>query len=516
MAESQAQFNQQAAMRAAAGSSRVEPVPRTPTTSAFAPFTPSQTTPQASPTATTAGSSTWFQSTLVNVRDNAGRLIPELQRSSSAVARQVLDNVFQVSAESNAMIIRIQNGEPFASILPSYQALDVRWRDVSFRLRSGGAVDARVAPIVDAIDETFRNTDRQLGITPPIDRVRMRDLMIVTLTFMDAMFDDIRLSPGAFGQADALLRDGRVLRERLRKESYKIDRADYNEVSSSYTDFVLLWRAYSARLYQLNDAHVNQRLESIRRQGDEVYASLRIPAATDRRQLQFAAQRLTASLVSLQQEFARWGANRLPADQQRFADTVNQLVDRSRRLETQVAGGSASSGAVTIFNDMDRFWINGLKSMRAVDPRSGLQQSLVQVDTLFGEVRDLWGAGPSQSQTQLLTLAASLEVTADDFNNDVQRFKRYFTPVTFRESFGAVADDLAASTRELHRVLEDPRDTAGARRLASRIVDNWQRMTPMLGEVTQRGLTPGRAESLFENYRVMHPLVAEAATLLTN
>jgi hypothetical protein len=528
MVQSQAELDRQAAIRQQSTSAnRVEPVPL----STPFPGQPGRTTqPTLTPpaTGTNAASGTlrtgevlpanWFLDSIATIRDNMHRLIPELQRYSTSVpgAREVINDVYQLDAEADFLYSRTRSGESINSIFASYQQIDVRWRDVSYRLRASGSLDSRLTSIIDAIDESFRTTDRRLGITPPIDRVRLRDLMIVTLTYMDAMFDDIRLSSGAFGQADVLIRDGRILRERLRQESYKIDRADHNEVVTSFTEFVRQWRLYATRLYQLNDAHVNQRLDSIRRQGDEVYASLRIPAASDRGQIQYAGQRLTASLQALQTELVRWGANRLPADQLRFSQTVQLLVDRSQRLESELARGSVTASARTQFTEMDRLWTDGLRSMRAVDPRSGLQMSLVQTDTLFGELRDLLQGGPWQGQTELLSVAASLEAASDDFNNDVQRYKRYLLPTQYRDSLSEISDDLFDTSRDLHRLLDDRGDTREATRLAQRLVERWQQLTPMLSELTQRGLSQSRSDQLIEGYQQMQPLVAQTATMLLN
>lgn len=528
MFEAQAQRDRQAALQQQSNfGTRVEPVPR------IAPFPgqiigPAQPTlvPLAAPPAVASTSSrpgealpaNWFLDSIATIRDNVGRLIPELQRYSASVpaARELIGDIYQINADANSLYSRTRSGEPINSIFAAYQQVDVRWRDASYRLRASGSLDARLTSLVNIIDDSFRTTDRRLGITPPIDRVRLRDLMIVTLTYMDAMFDDIGLSPGAYSQADVLIRDGRILRERLRQESYKIDRADYEEVVASYTEFVRLWRNYAARLYALNDGHVNLRLASIGRQGDDVYASLRIPAATDRRQMQFAGQRLTAALLALQDQLVRWGANRLPADQARFADTVRVLMDRSQRLEAELSRGSSVATSASQFTEMDRIWTEGLRSMRAIDERSGLQASLVQVDAIFAEMRDLLQVGPWQGRSQLLSTAAALEAATDDFNNDVQRYKRYLMPVSFRDSLSQVSDDLFDIARDLHRSLDERNDLQEASRLGQQLIERWQQLSPLLNELTQRGLTPSRTEQLLEDYRQMQPLVAQAASMLLN
>ncbi len=528
MFDDQAERDRQAAaQRQANFGTRVEPVPRTtpfptqPVGSAQPSFAPTGTPFGSSGTIArpaNTSSANWFMDSILSIRDNIGRLIPELQRYSNSVsgARELIGSMYQIQSDTNSLYSRVNSGESFNSIYPTYQQVDVRWRDASYRLRASGSLDNRLVSLVSAIDGSFQTIDRQLGVTPPIDRVRLRDLMIVTLTYMDAMFDDVRLVPGAFGQADALIRDGRTLRERLRQESYKIDRADYDEVVTSYTEFVRQWRTYAARLYALNDAHVNQRLDSIRRQGDEVYASLRIQAASDRRALQFAGQRLTASLSALQSQLQSWGVNRLPADQARFADSVRTLVDRSQRLESELGRGASLTTASSMFTDMDQIWTNSLRSMRAVDPRSGLQTSLVQVDAIFGELRDLLQVGPWQGQSELLNVAASLEAAADDFNNDVQRYKRYLNPNQYRDSLSDVSDNIFDLSRDLHRVLDERGDLREASRVTQQLVSRWQQLTPMLNELTQRGLTQSRADQLGEGYRQLQSLVAKIASTTLN
>lgn len=513
MAEARAERDRRdSLLQGNASGTRVEPVPRINVGLGQA----SNNSGTATLNAGDSQSSTWFLSSLTVFHDDVNRLIPELQRVAKTTppVRDLIADVYQVGAETDSLYNRTRNGEQLNSVFSAYQQVDVRWRDVSYRLRATGSLDPRVTAIIDSIDESTRAIDQRFGIGPPIDRVRLRDMMIVTLTYMDALFDDIRLAPLAFNQSDVLLRDGRLLRERLRQESYKIDRADYNEVVASFTEFGQLWRAYGARLYQLNDAHVNQRLDSIRRQGDEVYASLRIPAATDRRQVQFASQRLTTALSALQDQLVRWGANRLPADQLRFVETVRALVNRSQQLESELSRGSASSAAVSILTEMDGTWTAGLRSMRAVDPASGLQFSLVQVDALFAEMKDLLQVGNFQREENLLNVVASLETTTDDFNNDVQRYKRYLTPTQFRDSMAEISDDMFDASRDLHRLLDNRGDSREATRLTQQIIERWQQLTPMLNELTQHGLTQSRAEQLFENYRQIQPLLAQAASTL--
>ncbi len=466
----------------------------------------------------TQSSSSWFVDSLTTFRTQVRQLITASNRfwATSPQLREVLGSLYQLDSDSESLITRTRAGEASETILASYEQLDMRWRDVSYRLRASGNNDPSIAALVEALDETCRQIDRRLGLSAPIDRVRLRDLMIVTLTYMDAMFDDIRLNQGYSAQADTLLRDGRLLRERLRQESYRMDRADYNEIVASFTEFARQWRLYAAQLYTLNDAHVNQRLDSIRRQGDEVYAALRIPAATDRGQVQLAARRLTTSLTTLWEQLSRWGVNRLPADQARFVETVRSLAEQSGRLETELARGQITATATSLFVAMDRSWTDGLRSMRTLDARSGAQGLLAPVDATFGELRDVLGGGSTRSETELLRLAASLETAADDLNNDLQRYKRYLSPVSFANTIGASGDAIYNASRELHRQVADRASARDLSRTASVLVQQFEAVTPLLGELNQRGLAANRVERVHDVYRQLQPLVAQTAAMLLN
>src|SRR5690606_25284181 len=139
-------------------------------------------------------------------------------------------------------------------------------------------------------------------------------------TYMDALFDDIRLVEGYSAQSEALLSQGRLLRERLRQESYRMESAEFDEIVSRFTEFVQVWRGYAQSLHQLNDPHIHRRLESIRRQGEEVYATLRIQPAPDRTELAFLTERLPNELNALADQVNRWGATQLTRDQFRFVE----------------------------------------------------------------------------------------------------------------------------------------------------------------------------------------------------
>jgi hypothetical protein len=462
-----------------------------------------------------AQSANWFVDSLGQINASLGKLLPELRQNTSIpTVREVIGALYQIETDCQTLVARTRRGESYESVAASYQKLDTAWRDVAFRLRSGGEVSPSVSRQVNEIDSTFRKIDRKLGLSPPIDRVRLRDLMIVTLTYMDAMFDDIRLSQGYSAQSEALLVQGRLLRERLRQESYRIDKSEFDDIVATFTEFVRVWRGYAQSLHQLNDPHIHRRLESIRRQGEEVFATLRIPAAPDRDELIYLTQRLPAELNTLADQVSRWGVNRLTQDQFRFVETCKALSERARRLATEVGRGGVTPTAQSMFAEMDSTWNGGLRLMASVDPQSGLQASMARVHTVFAALRDLLGTGSWRSKTELLSLVASIETSAETFNIDIQRFKRLMDPPAFRDAIGKASDDFYESTRQLHRQVSEGVDDRTVAVTSQLMVDRWNGLTRLVNELPGRGLATARAELIFTNYRELQPLVTQATSLL--
>jgi len=462
-----------------------------------------------------AQNANWFVDSLGQINSSLGVLIPELRRhTTSPAVRASIGQLYQVESESGLLVDRTRRGESYETVAAAYQQLDTHWRDAAFRLRSGGEITPDITRKMNDLDNAFRAIDRRLGLSPPIDRVRLRDLMIVTLTYMDAMFDDIRLSQGYSAQSESLLIQGRLLRERLRQESYRMEGADFNEIVASFTEFVRVWRTYAQSLHQLNDPHIHRRLESIRRQGEEVFTTLRIPAAPDRNELILLTQRLPVELNSLADQVSRWGANRLTRDQFRFVETCKALSERARRLATEVGRGGVTTTAQSMFTEIDKTWNEGLRLMSTVDPSSGLQTSLARVNTIFTALQDLLGTGSWRGRAELLTLAASIEASAETFNIDIQRFKRLMEPVAFRSSIGTTSDQFYAAAQQFHRQISEGTDDRTIAITAKLLVDRWNELTRLVNELPARGLATARAELIYTNYRELQPLVTQAAAMM--
>ena len=462
-----------------------------------------------------AQSANWFVDSMTQINSSIGVLIPELRRHTTMPAvRASIGQFYVLESESNSLVDRTRRGESYEAVAAAYQQLDTRWRDAAFRIRAGGEITPEITRRLNELDSAFRTIDRRLGLSPPIDRVRLRDLMIVTLTYMDAMFDDIRLSQGYSAQSEALLVQGRLLREKLRQESYRMEGAEFDEIVGSFTEFVRLWRAYAQSLHQLNDPHIHRRLESIRRQGEEVFATLRIPAAPDRNELIFLTQRLPGELSSLADQVSRWGANRLTRDQFRFIETCRALSERARRLATEVGRGGVTSTAQSMFREIDAAWNDGIRLMATVDPASGLQASLARVNTTFTALHDFLGTGSWRGRTELLTLAASIETSAETFNIDIQRFRRLMEPLTFRNAIGTASDQFYAATQQFHRQISDGTDDRTIAITAKLLVDRWNELTRLVNGLPNSGLAAARAELIYTNYRELQPLVTQASAML--
>lgn len=463
-----------------------------------------------------AQSANWFVDALAEANAALAKLLPEVQRAGyQSGLLEVVPSLQRIQGDAATLIARTRRGESYESVEASYQDLDIRWRDAAFRLRSVGNLPASITTHVNQADGVFRGIDRKLGIQPPIDRVRLRDLMIVTLTYMDAMFDDIRLSQGFSQQSEELLLRGRVLRERLRQESYRIEGSNFDEIVGGFTDFVIEWRTYVRALHQLNDPHIQRRLESIRRQGEEVFATLRIPAALDNDELVLVTRRLPADLSTLADQLTALGAARLSAEQLRFAETCRVLAGRASGLAAEVVQNGPSPAARDQFRAIDQQWQDGLRLMSSVDPRSGLQASLARVNASFPIIRDLLGTGSSRNQAEALALAAALEASSGNFSLSLSRYQQFLQPAAYRDRIGTATNNFHDATKALHRQVGQVADSRFASESAKLLVQRWNELTPLVNELSRYGLTASQTESILAPYRELYPLVTQASILLT-
>lgn len=467
------------------------------------------------PAAAQGQSAGWFVNSLSQVNQSLSELGPELRRYSSVpAAREGLRLLHQIEDDCADLVRRTRRGEAYESVAAAYQRLDLNWRDAAFRLRASGEISPSVTTRLNRIDNIFGDIDKRLGLKPPINRSRLRDLMIVTLTYMDALFDDIRLARGYSSQSEDLLVQGRLLRERLRQKSYHIDRVEHDEVVEMFTDFVSAWRQYAQQLNELNDPHVHRRLESIRRQGEEVFTTLRIPPPPDRNELIYVTDRLPTELNELADQVNRWGAQRLTNDQFRFVETSRALAERARRLANEVQREGVTQTTRQRFLDIDSTWRDGLRLMTSVDPRSGIQSMLANVNTSFREIRDLMGTSSWRSRAELTQLAAALEASAETFNIDIQRFGRLLTPPNYRDRLTKASAAVYESAKTLHRQLSQLNDQRSATETARQLRTGWDELTPLVNDLSGRGLASARADLVFTNYRELQPLVRQLTTLL--
>lgn len=463
-----------------------------------------------------AQSANWFVDALADINVALAKLLPEVQRAGyQSGLLEVVPSLQRIQSDASTLIARTRRGESYESVEASYQDLDIRWRDAAFRLRSVGNLSASITIHVNQADGVFRSIDRRLGIQPPIDRVRLRDLMIVTLTYMDAMFDDIRLSQGFSQQSEELLLRGRVLRERLRQESYRIEGSNFDEIIGGFTDFVIEWRTYVRALHQLNDPYIQRRLESIRRQGEEVFATLRIPAAIDNDELVLVTRRLPADLSALADQLTALGPARLSADQLRFGETCRVLAGRASGLAAEVVQNGPSPAARDQFRAIDQQWQDGLRLISSVDPRSGLQASLARANASFPIIRDLLGTGSSRNQADALALAAALEASSGSFSLNLSRYQQFLQPAAYRDRLGSATNQFHDAAKALHRQVGQVADSRFASESAKLLVQRWNELTPLVNELSTHGLAASQTELILGPYRELYPLVTQASILLT-
>ncbi len=129
-------------------------------------------------------------------------------------------------------------------------------------------------------------------------------------------------------------------------------------------------------------------------------------------------------------------------------------------------------------------------------------------------VRPGTSAGNQTIPTGLLDNVVAFEAAADDFNIDVQRYKRLLQPAQYRDALSQNSDELYRLAQVLHDQLQQQRDIGQAKQTAQQLVTVWQQLAVQLNEISQRGLSQARTEALYESYRQMQQQLAPMASSL--
>ncbi|TWT50310.1 hypothetical protein Pla22_30520 [Rubripirellula amarantea] len=460
-----------------------------------------------------------FAKSLSGFTRELGFLVTDLQGlgRQNASVRRVLPASYQVAANADALLRSCDGLSDFGPIANRYASLDADWRQLSFELRSLSILTSEMSTHVRDCDRYLSTMSRQMGVSPQLDRHGLHDKMLVAATYMQALLDDLKLCVLSHDQLRRFTHDGRLLRQSLLAEADRVDDVTYEELSSSFTDFVARWRSYSQELYAIGNPHISARLDRIGQCGEETYAMLWMRPPVDSRDLVASSARLRSACTDLMDQLTLRAISSLNPDARARVSDGSRRMDRLvREFDESIRHGAIQIDASGKFQEIDSLW-NGLRStyvtLRPVNPAT-----IATIDRECDSLRRALRVTPSGPNTvvyeELMGVAASLEGTAEYFKADIARYERYFQPASFGQSISHSAHDFYAASKRLHARLSDREDIRELQRGTEQLVDAWQRLSGDVSRLRQNGVTGRRAENLERAANDLAPLVATIAAAL--
>jgi hypothetical protein len=443
------------------------------------------------------------------LRSNASRN-PEI--------RGVLASAYQISADSHLILLQCKGLNSMRIIANSYTKLDAQWRQLSFRLRSIDGLPNSCSNAIQTADSLISRMSQQMQIRPQFDRHALHDLMIIASTYMQALIDDLQIARISRNQIDELTHDCRVLRQQLINESGNVETANYDELTSRFTDFVSRWSRFSERVHAINDLHLTRRLDRISQTSDRAYALLWMPPPYNANQLAASAERLERQCNELLSQLSIRTLSSLPRQQQiRVMESSYAMLDAVKRFSELAAKRAARDERRRQFAEIDAQWTylrDVLHRLPAIN-----QATLNSVDHECGFLRNALGIATGGSQPfdhhSLLEAAAALEGSAESLMIDLRRYERYLEPNSYRESISTASQEFHLFAERLHDALSHRADLPTLQQESQQMLDRWKQLSRDMATIERHGISQRRAQSLQRQRDELAPVVAKIAAALT-
>lgn len=449
-----------------------------------------------------------IQTLATDMQSSAGRH-PEIRTS--------LPGVFQISSQANALLRICNNAASPELIAHQYAHLDARWRKLSFQLQSNPALTPDMLVRVRNCDGFVSTISSQLGIAAQVDRLGLHQQMIVAATHMQSLLDDLEICDLSSRQRQQWSHDGRLLRQELLRTAGEVDRLDHEAIKTRFNDFSERWRAYGDPIRQIDNPHINARLDRIAQCGEETYAMLWMRPPVSSVDLSGAAERLDRALSELMGSLTLRSLGALDRTRRRQVDdALSTMQNESRNLKGAAGRQVDTEELRAHFARFDRAWVSIRETLSQMDRLERRVLDAIERECLVMRraLQVEASAVVPLRLDELIDIAAALEGSAEYFRADIDRYERYLQPADYRRSISRAADDFYAAAKRLHADLFAKRDLRTLSREADDLVEAWGRLSQDLSKLRDHGLTGRRAVNLENASRELAPLVAQVGVAL--
>ncbi|MEO1526467.1 MAG: hypothetical protein AAFX06_13605 [Planctomycetota bacterium] len=457
---------------------------------------------------------------------NYGQLVQELRVAAprNTTIRAALPSVYEVSATCDGIFDRIEGASSLAAFEDAHRLLDSRYRQVAFRLRSVDGLSDSCNELVRKCDESCSGMLGQFGFEPQFDRRALQDVMISASAYIQALVDDLELTELERGRCRQLTHDARLFQQRLVAAGRQVQDMPYDECVARFNDFATRWRAYSERIYALDNPYLSRKLDRISECGDQVYGLLWMPTPRSLEEVAGIAHRINFNLRSISQSVSFYSMAKLPPQEQsRLISAMRDLARLAGELETRSAGNAGRRELRDMFADFDRTWCSIQPQLGDIPAiRTGLiaetERGCRQLREIFGISGDYFAAVPL---SQLVGTAAALEGASEVLDRTINKYDQYLQPSSYRRAVVDAARSFLRHSREVHELisrterLNNPDHLDELREETEQLLADWRDLDANLQQVQLRGLSASRAASLRRAQQQVVPLLGEIAAALS-
>ena len=433
--------------------------------------------------------------------------------------RTLLPRAYQLTAQGEAILAQVQASDSLLFSGRSYEDFDAALRQLSFQVHSAIRLDVEAASHLKNAERYLHTMSEQLGTDVQIDRHALHDQLLIASTYIQALIDDLPLTPHA-SRADVrtLAHDGRLLRQAILQEADQIEALDYQQTCASFTSYAERWRTYASRVSQLNDPHLNQRLERLGECGERTYALLLMKPPVNTADLQAHCDHLHQLGDDVLDQLTLRTLTRLQPDTRiRVGDLSRQFDQAAHQLHEAASRKAAPSELARTFQKADQAWAQLSPILAGISKIN--RSTLSSVDRECEQLRRLLGVSNSVNSTvgydDLVQIAASLEGTAEYLERDIKNAGRSIQHSGLRHDLTQASGDFHDASQHLHAKLYDRRPVSELRRDGEKMADAWRRMATAVNSLNSRGGAGGRGERIAQAMRDLQPKVASMAAALT-
>jgi hypothetical protein len=288
----------------------------------------------------------------------------------------------------------------------------------------------------------------------------------------------------------------------VRQATALLDRAGYDQLVNEYRRAQTSWRAYVQRLQPIATDRIRRSIFRVEQAGRAIQELLWIPFEQD-------VALVPQLAVSLQTEVEQLLSNITLQDLVLLTQPTT-LLQSARELQ-QTSRSFAQSAATTTdrntllwdFRLVDVQWQSFQNSCRMLN-NPGLQQQLIQVDSLMSMLRQALGSQSGNDYRHLLQLVARVDELTLQFQQTAQQrvLNTGLYDRNFRIQFADSLEKLHQSAHSLHDELSGFRPGVQANALMRELIRHWNACKSRIPQCR-----PEHQQVLYQSVAQLEPLL---------